>query len=267
VTAVPPPPEIIFFDVGDTLMRIHPSWTAVYLDACRGWGLDVDEDALAWAFAQALREGLWTGNGPFEATAEGSYQRVKRFDVRAMHLLGHDDLPDGFYRALDRQFHRSAAWHVFPDVVPALLAIERAGIRRAVISNWVWALPELLHDMELAHHFEAVIASARVGYEKPQQEIFTHALELTGTAAPHAWHVGDQVVADVEGASAVGIRPVLIDREDAYAGGLSDRPDVSVVHDLGGLLDLLGVREAVPEPAVAADARADDSAASPAAAG
>lgn len=261
----PSRPEIVFFDVGDTLMRIHPSWTAVYLEACRRWGLDIGEDALAQAFAQALREGLWSEHGPFEATPEGSYQRVKRFDVRAMGLLGHEDLPDRFYRALGRHFRRSAAWHVFPDVVPALLALERAGVRRAVISNWVWALPELLHDMELAHHFEVIVASARVGYEKPQQAIFTHALALTGVAASRAWHVGDQVVADVEGATAAGVRPILIDRANVHPDGLSDRPDVPVVRDMTGLLELLRVPAA--DGPVPYDGHVDGSSASRAAAG
>ena len=81
-------PEIVFFDVGDTLLRVDPSWTGAYLAAAQSWGLDVSEGALAAAFAQALGEGLWDSFGPFDATPESSYQRIKQFDVRAMALLG-----------------------------------------------------------------------------------------------------------------------------------------------------------------------------------
>ncbi len=248
---IQPPPRLVFFDIGDTLVRVDPSWTGAYLAAARSWGLDVDPQALATAFAQALGEGLWDAPGPFEATPEGSYQRIKRFDVRAMALLGYHDLPDDFYRHLARFFERRAAWHVFPDVHPALETLAAAGIRRAVISNWVWALPELLHDLDLAQHFEAVIASARVGYVKPQRQIFAHALELTGVRPGEAVHVGDSPDADVAGATAVGIRPVLLDRTGRHAGGLPGRPDVPVVPDLYGLLTLVGVDTRLARTSVA----------------
>ncbi len=242
-----PRPELIFFDIGDTLIRVDPSWTGAYLAAATSWGLDVDADALATAFARALGEGLWDAPGPFEATPESSYQRIKAFDVRAMALLGYEDLPDEFYRHLGRFFERRAAWRVFPDVQPALESIGAAGIRRAVISNWVWALPELLHDLELAHHFEAVVASARVGYVKPQPEIFAHALQVTGIAPERAMHVGDNPDADVSGAARLGIRPVLLDRAGRYADGIPGRPDVPVVPDLLSLVRLLGVGTAASD--------------------
>ncbi len=242
-----PRPELVFFDIGDTLVRVDPSWTGAYLAAATSWGLDVEAQALATAFATALGEGLWDSLGPFEATPEGSYQRIKQFDVRAMALLGYHDLPDEFYRHLGRFFEQRAAWHVFPDVTPVLEALAAAGFRRAVISNWVKALPELLHDLALAHHFEAIVASARVGYVKPQREIFEHALQLTGVPPERAVHVGDNPDADVSGASAVGIRPILLDRGARFPDGSPGRPDVPVVGDLYGLLPLLGVTDG-PSP-------------------
>jgi putative hydrolase of the HAD superfamily len=238
-------PHIIFFDVGDTLLRVHPSWTGVYLEVCRRWKLTVEEPELARAFARALRDGLWEVDGPFDATPEGSYQRIKRFDVRAMELVGQKELPDAFYRDLGRHFERAAAWHVFPDTHATLEGLTRGGIRRAVISNWVWALPELLHDLELAHHFEAIVVSSRVGYQKPQPQIFAHALELAGVPPERAWHVGDNPGADVQGARQLGIQPILIDRERRYPNGLPDHPDVPVLSDLGQLLALAGVASPV----------------------
>ena len=234
-------PEIIFFDVGDTLMRADPSWTAVYLEVCREFGLDITYDDLQGAFARALAEGPFEQDGPFETTPEGSYQRVKVFDQRVMNLLGRRDVPDRFFRALAGHFQRRASWHVFPDVHPALEAIGQAGIRRAVLSNWVWALPELLHEVELAHHFETMIVSARVGYQKPQPEIFLHALEVTGVAPERALHVGDTPNADVVGAQSVGIRPILIDRYGRYPEAAARHPDVSIIADFDGLLELIGL--------------------------
>ena len=47
---------------------------------------------------------------------------------------------------------------------------------------------------------------------KPCREIFEKALEVAGCKPEEAVHIGDSVVSDVEGASTVGIQPVLIDR-------------------------------------------------------
>lgn len=243
--------ELVFFDVGDTLIRADPSWADVYLGACRWFGLDVEPAELARALREATQGGAWSFEGPFEASPEASYQRVRAFDAEVFERLGHRDLPDDFFRSIERAFAAREAWHVFPDVLPALDALAAAGIRRAVISNWLWGAPELLHELDLASCFEALVISARVGYQKPHQGIFRHALEVTGVAPEQSVHVGDSYRADAMGASAVGIWPVLIDRSggDGAAPVSPDGPDVAVVRDLLELVDLLGVERLAARPA------------------
>ncbi len=247
-------PEVVFFDAGDTLLHVYPSWTGQYLEVCRESGLAVDPAALEQAFAEALRQGFWEVDGPFEATAEASYERVKAFDVRVMRLLGFEHLPDSFYRTIGEQFARPAAWRVFPEAERTLRALARAGVRCAVISNWVWNLPELLEGLGLARHFERIVTSARVGYQKPQREIFERALASMGVAPERAMHVGDSVSADVAGAHGAGIRAVLLDRttqatdradmDGAGPAGPAGAPaGVPVIGDLAGLLPLVGLRQ------------------------
>jgi len=237
-------PEIVFFDVGDTLLRVDPSWEAVYLRACREHGLRLDQADVERAFRQAIREGFWDEEGPFETTMEASYRRVQGFDQRMMALLGHADLPDAFYRRVADLFVAADAWHVFPETRPVLQALAGAGVRLAVISNWVWGLPELLHELDLARHFEAIVVSARVGYQKPQPEIFRHALDVTRADPARAVHVGDNPAADVRGAQAVGIRPILIDRRDRIgSGNIADQglTGVALIRRLDELLPLVGL--------------------------
>ena len=121
--------------------------------------------------------------------------------------LGYPDLPESFFRDVDLAFRQRSAFHVFPDVIPALRAMRAAGLRLAVVSNWGWAAPELLQTLELAQHFEVLSISARVGYQKPHPAIFEHALELLGVEAGQAIHVGDDPKADVMGARRAGIEP------------------------------------------------------------
>jgi len=238
------PPRIVFFDVGDTLVRVDPSWSAIYLRACREFGLDVGETALEEAVSRATAAGFWDSGGPFEATVEASYQRIKVFDERVMTSLGHGDLPDRFYRRLGELFLDVEAWHVFPEVRGVLNVLGDAGVRCSVISNWVWGLPELLHDLDLAHHFEHVVVSSRVGFDKPHAGIFRHALDLAGVAGSEAVHVGDNPANDVAGARAVGIRPILVRRRTEGTDALRADPalsDVSIISDLTELPPLLGL--------------------------
>ena len=226
-------------------MRTHPSWAGVYQQGLREHGIDVSEDELARALSAATATGHWLVEGQFEATEEASFARVKEYDQAVLDQLGYAHLPDAVFRSIEAAFDRHSSWYVFPDVLPAIEALSHAGLRLAVISNWVWGGPELLHDLELARHFEQVIVSARVGFQKPDSGIFRHALDARAVAPERAMHVGDNYQADVEGARRVGLSPVLIDRRLSdparHVPLPTDDPDLPVIADLLGLLELLGV--------------------------
>ena len=135
----------------------------------------------------------------------------------------------------------TANWHIFPDVHPTLDGLKARGLVVGVVSNWVWSLPELLHSLDLVRHFDFVVASARVGYEKPHLEIFRNALEQAGVNASETIHVGDHVDADVQGALAAGISPVLIDRVGRYPA--SEVPaGAPVISSLEQLLPIVDAR-------------------------
>jgi putative hydrolase of the HAD superfamily len=238
-----PRPSVVFLDVGDTLLRAHPSWSAVYLRVLRDHGVPVEEAELRAALDAVFRTPRPDLEGPFEASEAASFQRLVDFDSRVLAQLGHPPQSEAFYRSLEGEFAQVGAWWVYEDTPLALAALQDAGFRLCVISNWSWALPELLHTLDLVGHFEAIVTSARIGYEKPHRAIFEHALELMGVAAADAWHVGDSVRADLGGATAVGIRPVLIARgpHDHDHGPAIPDHGAAVIEDLYGLLDLLGV--------------------------
>lgn len=227
------------------MIRAHPSWAGVYRQGLAEHGIEVDEEALEQALLEETRAGAWWNtDDPFEPTEEVSFARIKAFDAAVLRRLGHEDLPDEAFRRIEDAFARRSAWHVYPDVEPAVEALREAGLRLAVISNFVWGGPELIHALALARHFDALFISARIGFQKPHPGIFRHALEVMSVAPADALHVGDSYAADVLGARRVGIRAALIDRGGRDAGRVRDEhndPDLPVIGDLLGLLDLLGI--------------------------
>ena len=245
---------MVFLDVGDTMIRAHPSWAAVYRLGLADHGIQVGEKDIERALLEETKSGWWLIEDPFEPTEEESWARIKSFDLAVLARLGYTGLGDEAIRAIEAAFARRSAWYVYPDVIPALDALRAAGVRLAVISNFVWGGPELIHDLELARHFEALIVSARVGFQKPHRGIFDHALKLMRVEPAAAVHVGDSYKADVQGARRAGIGAVLIDRSGGDPARLREEhedAELPVVGDLLELLDLLAIARPVREPATA----------------
>jgi putative hydrolase of the HAD superfamily len=129
----------------------------------------------------------------------------------------------------------SLRFRPYPEVAGALAALRAAGLRLIVVSNWDVSLHEALAQTGLAPLLDGAISSAEVGAAKPAPAIFARALALAGGVAPAAAvHVGDDVEADVAGARAAGIAPVLIIRDGAAGPG-----GVTTLDDLGALPALL----------------------------
>lgn len=127
----------------------------------------------------------------------------------------------------------SLRFHAYEDAAPTLRALRAAGLRSVVVSNWDWSLHERLAETGLAELVDGAIASAEIGSAKPDGAIFAAALELAGTAPGQTWHVGDTPEADVAGARAAGIHPVLIVRDGVAPAG--------AVRSLAELIPLLGL--------------------------
>jgi putative hydrolase of the HAD superfamily len=118
-------------------------------------------------------------------------------------------------------------FHAFDDAASALGELRGRGLRLVCVSNWDYSLPEVLERVGLLGLLDGVVTSAGVGVAKPDRAIFEAGLEVAGTSADEALHVGDSSEEDVRGASAAGIRALLIDRSGR--GG-----DIASLAELGG---------------------------------
>ena len=104
---------------------------------------------------------------------------------------------------------------------------------QGVISDWGTDLVPIRHAHEVTQHLDFVVASAAVGTAKPHPDIFRFALARAEFSPHDVAYVGDSYVSDVLGARAVGIAPVLLDRD-----GNAPAVDCPVVSSLLDVLDL-----------------------------
>lgn len=61
-----------------------------------------------------------------------------------------------------------------------------------------------------------IVTADAVRAYKPHPTLFRKALEVSGCTADEVVHIGDSVTSDVNGAKAVGIKPILLDRDGKY---------------------------------------------------
>lgn len=98
--------------------------------------------------------------------------------------------------------------------------------RLTVLSNTNY--PPLIHDnlraMGVVQHFNQVFTSVEIGIRKPHSAIFQHTLESLEISADQAVYIGDSYEADYLGASAAGMRCILIDPSGQYPE-VADRID------------------------------------------
>jgi putative hydrolase of the HAD superfamily len=102
-------------------------------------------------------------------------------------------------------FIGSLVFEAVPGARETLEALDRRGLRLAVVANWDCALPGHLAAAGLDGSFDTVVTSARAGAAKPDPAIFELALTELGVEPARALHVGDEPI-DEQGAVAAGLR-------------------------------------------------------------
>ena len=101
-------------------------------------------------------------------------------------------------------------FELYDDTLPALRRLRERGIRIGLVSNSARDVREFArhHALEI----DAGISSFHHGKTKPHASIFRAVLELLEVEPSGALMVGDSIDADIEGAQAIGMQAVLLDR-------------------------------------------------------
>jgi putative hydrolase of the HAD superfamily len=222
-------PSVILLDALGTLVALEPPAARLRAELAERFGLDVTEEQAASAIAAEIAY----YRVHFDQGRDGASLAVLRrrcAEALRAALPGATGIePDRMVQALLASLRFTA----FADVRPALLAARARGQRLVVVSNWDVSLHDVLRALDLEPQLDAILTSAEVGERKPAPAMFERALELVGSAAADAIHVGDSLEEDVAGARAAGIHPVLVCRD-----GADPAPDVQTISSLSELTDL-----------------------------
>lgn len=226
-----------FFDLYGTLAHFDPPREVIQQNAASQFGLEVTRDGIDSGYHLADQY-LSEQNARKPVRSMIQPQRnafFARFEQLILRGAGHEVDLELAGRIWERVTAQEYGLALFDDVIEVLDALKAEGIRAAVITNF----PQPGHAVEksvgLAGHVDFTVTSGEVGREKPHAPIFEEALRRAGVRVQETVLVGDQVDSDLAGASAVGIRPILMDRYDNHPG-YAGHPRVTSMPELPPLL-------------------------------
>ncbi|MBI4245801.1 MAG: HAD-IA family hydrolase [Candidatus Rokubacteria bacterium] len=228
VSQLRPVPRAIFFDAGNTLLRMNYPVIAAELQR-HGVRVDAGDVAGAeWRARVRLDEEVLARRGPGRSTeGRGTAGRYLGF------LLDELGVGDEAVIQAVAEWRRAynppvGLWNTpDPDARAALGLVRDAGLAAGVISNSNGSVRSILEQLGLAPYLAFVLDSAEVGVEKPDPRIFRLGLEQAGIEPAQAVYIGDLYSVDVLGARAVGMDAVLLD-----PGGCWGARDCPVAPDL-----------------------------------
>ncbi|MBD2358018.1 HAD family hydrolase [Tolypothrix sp. FACHB-123] len=215
-------PKVIFLDAVGTLIGVKGSVGEVYRQIAQEFDVDVPADTLNQAFYESFK----AAPPPIFPDADSQDILQREFDWWRIIALNTFDSAgvlkqfsdfSAFFSELYIHFGTAEPWFVYPDVLPALVNWRRMGIELGVLSNFDSRIYSVLQSLGLRDFFTSITISTQARAAKPDPQIFAVALEKHNCSPDAAWHIGDSVEEDYNGAKAAGLRGILINREQKPA--------------------------------------------------
>ena len=205
----------VLFDLYGTLLvygdmaTAWEEWISSILESLHRLGVKVGEDRLRTACT-----GFFSQPDP-----PADYGKELTLYERRIGALGQQlgvELTEREMSDISAKSVHSWARHTFLDPLAQTLLNElRSTLRIGLISNFDYPphLHSRLAELGLTKYFDTVVVSGEVGILKPDPGIFSLALGEIGLAAGEVAFVGDSVEDDIKGSKAIGMTPILIDRQ------------------------------------------------------
>ncbi|MBD3881359.1 HAD family hydrolase [Phormidium tenue FACHB-886] len=211
-------PQVIFLDAVGTLFGVRGSVGEMYLNVTRRFGVEVDPAVLDRAFYRSFTSSPFPmafPGVPIEEVPRKEYEWWEAIAYDTFQQAGiYDQFADfsAFFADLYRYFASPDPWFIYPDTLPFLNYWRRQGVTLGVLSNFDTRIHGVLRSLNLTDYFASVTISTEVGAAKPSPLIFQSALAKHACLPDAAWHVGDSLKEDYEGAQALGMRAILLER-------------------------------------------------------
>lgn len=160
-----------------------------------------------------------------DVTSESFYSEFNSSLLYALGVIPNVTLLEELFYAC-----KNLPWEVFPDTI----ILNELKYPLGIISNWNKNL-----NTQLAKHFninlfENIICSEEAGIRKPSSDFYNLLIKDEKYNPCEIVYIGDSLKLDISPALNLGIRPVLIDRDNIYSEYKGEK-----INDLRNLNELI----------------------------
>jgi putative hydrolase of the HAD superfamily len=229
--------KAVFFDAAGTLMKTSRGVGESYATLAAEYGIHVSPADVSQRFRVCFDQAPRLA---FPGVPADSVDRLERewwklLVARVFEPWGPFEKFDDFFTELFAYFAEPGAWSLYPEVLDTVAALKQRGLRLSVISNFDSRLVKILHGLGAGACFDWIFVSSRIGYAKPEPQIFHVALQHHKVAPDYGLHVGDSEINDRQGAQKAGLRGVLVDRRSPL--DLTDPDRITTLKSILNLID------------------------------
>jgi len=209
---------VVLFDWGETLVRIpgmvhdpaahlacaRSAFHAAIRPCFAGVGREIEEAAFMTTYERIAREQI---RRSAETLREHRFEDRLRITLETLAHAGVIADDDAFAFASHLGERVLDGLTLEHDDVPRIVRALHRSFRLGIVSNYPFGpvVTGSLARLGIADCFEQVIVSGEVGWSKPHPEIFSIALGAMDADPARTIFVGDNPVADMKGAKAVGM--------------------------------------------------------------
>jgi putative hydrolase of the HAD superfamily len=238
--------KAVFFDAAGTLIKPARRVGESYAAIAAKYGKTVTPAALNERFRACFDSAPRLAFPDADESNLGEMERNwwKRLVAQIFEPWSPFDGFDDYFDELFAYFAQAQAWDLYPEVPETLAQLKARGLILSVISNFDSRLLGILDGLGAGLWLEQVFVSSRVGFAKPDARIFEAALSHHGIQPRQAFHVGDSVANDLEGADHAGLKGILVDR--GSAAPKTDGQRVARLDEIVSLVDRQPASAAAP---------------------
>jgi putative hydrolase of the HAD superfamily len=219
--------KAVLLDFYNTLATHHPPREEAWVNACREFGIELDAKTLFNSLPAA--DMYWRNEEsrlPIDKrTTEEKIGLYTEYATRILHEAGTEVTREIALQILAKLQGHKWEFKVYDDTLPTLKELKNRGLIIGLVSNVVQDMESTYSELGIQPYLDFKVTSSEVGYDKPRPEIFMAALKKAQVKPEESIYVGDQYHLDIVGARGVGIKGVLIDRNN-YSPEITDCPRI-----------------------------------------
>lgn len=232
-------PKAILFDLDDTLISAYgdpgPVWRRLMTEHAQALG-PRDPEALTAQVAEYAFE-FWSDAARHKTWRLKLYEarrEIVRGAFEKLGLLAEDPARAALAHTIADRYSeiRDAEMKLFPETHPLLDHLRQQDVKLALITNGEAAMQRAkVRRFDLEHRFHHIQIEGEMGFGKPEEEAYHHALATLGTEPEETWMVGDNYEWEVVAPRRLGLTAIWANHHGHAAPESGHKPH----HTLTGL--------------------------------